>query len=74
MPQADNTLAVRGAMTARQSSSRARATILSPAAPPPATMTASEGSMPSLTVMSLMALIMVSFETAKIEYAASSTL
>ena len=54
-PQALRAPAVAGTSTWRQPSSRAIGRMLSPAAPPPATSSASRGSTPSLIVISLIA-------------------
>jgi hypothetical protein len=60
MPQADIALAVFGRIVVEQPSSRAIGRILSPASPPPATITLSRGLTPSLTVISWIALIISS--------------
>ncbi len=60
MPQADSALAVFGRIVVAQPSSRAIGMMLSPAAPPPATITLSRGLTPSLTVISSIALIISS--------------
>ena len=59
-PQAESAPAVRGSSTRRQPSSRAIGTMLSPAAPPPATSVTSRGSMPCVIVISRIAPTMCS--------------
>ena len=71
MPQADIALAVFGTMMVEQPSSCAIGTMLSPAAPPPATITLSRGLRPSLTVISWIALIISSFAMVMIANAVS---
>ncbi len=66
MPHALRALAILGIRTREQPSSRAIETMLSPAAPPPATSVQSRGSSPSATVMSMMAVIIVSPATCRI--------
>ena len=71
MPQADMALAVFGRMMVVQPSSRAIGMMLSPAAPPPATITLSRGLRPSLTVISWIALIISSLAMVMIANAVS---
>ena len=74
MPQADIALAVFGRIVVEQPSSRAIGRILSPAAPPPATITLSRGLTPSLTVISWIALIISSLAMVMIAKAVAGTL
>ena len=72
-PQALSAPAVLGSSTRAQPSAAAMGRMLRPAAPPPATSTLSRGLTPSLTVISSIALIMVSLASARIAAAVSST-
>ena len=72
-PQALSAPAVLGSMTRVHPSSRAIGTILSPEAPPPATMVTSRGSIPCAIVISRIAPTIFSVAMTSTAEAASST-